>query len=436
MATGGATSGAVARAGHGPILAAMRTIRRLLLLIAFSAMLVLCFLDLESPGDYTGFVAFGQAANDGALAYDPAVQARYMEGGHHWATWPPGFVPLASGLAVLDGIAHAPAVITFQLLNLAMLALVLLVIVEWLTGRRVALPGAAAGPEDGIAWDASVIAVALLVPIRLVVNNFEHAQVNLVVLGLVVLGFRLLERRPLAGGLLFGLGSAIKATPILLLPYLAWRARGRAFGAAALGALVGWVALPALVLGPEGAVTWWRAWIEALPLAGAQEGWMNQSLRSMAVLHLGADAGFTAWLVGTVALAGAILLAFGRPFRAVEPRRTAAEVAVLLVAITIVSPVAWKAHYVTLVPLCAAIFVFVREVGGAPRRLAFGSLVVAFAGISLTPSDLIGRTPSVVFQRYGIVLMMALLLVVAALVLLRTAADSASSDSAPADSTL
>ena len=235
----------------------MRTARRVLLFIAFAAMLVLCFVDLESPGDYTGFVAFGQAANDGVVVYDPAVQPRYMEGGHVWATWPPGFVPLASGLAVLDGIAHAPAVIAFQLFNLGMLVLVLFLIVDWLTDRRPA-------------WDAPVVAVALLVPLRLVVSNFEHAQVNLVVLGLVLLGFRWLERRPLAGGLLFGLGSAIKATPILLLPYLAWRARGRALGAAALGVVVGWLALPALVLGPEGAVTGWRAWVEALPVAGAQ----------------------------------------------------------------------------------------------------------------------------------------------------------------------
>lgn len=400
----------------------MRTTRRVLLFIAFAAMLVLCFVDLESPGDYTGFVAFGQAANDGVVAYDPAVQARYMEGGHHWATWPPGFVPLASGLAVLDGIAHAPALIAFQLLNLAMLCVALFVIGEWLTSRRPA-------------WDAPVVAVALLVPLRLVVSNFEHAQVNLVVLGLVLLGFRWLARRPLAGGLLFGIGAAIKATPILLLPYLAWRARGRALGAAALGVLVGWLALPAVVLGPEGAVAWWRAWVEALPLAGAQEGWMNQSLRSIAVLRFGPDAGLAVWLAGTTALAGAILFAFGRPFRGVETHRTAAEVAVLLVAITIVSPVAWKAHYVTLVPLCAAIFVLARDAGGARRKFAFGSLVVAAAGINLTPSDLIGHAPSIAFQRYGIVLVLALLLVVAALVLLRAPAAVAAPASAPADST-
>jgi len=296
------------------------------------------------------------------------------------------------------------------------------VIVEWLTGRPAA-------------WEAPVVAVALLVPIRLVVNNFEHAQVNLVVLGLVLLGFRWLERRPLAGGLLFGLGSAIKATPILLLPYLAWRARGRALGAAVLGVLVGWIALPALLLGPEGTIMWWHAWIDALPLAGAQEDWMNQSLRSIAVLRFGPEVGLTVWLAGTAALAGAILLAFGRPFRGVEARRAGAEVAVLLVAITIVSPVAWKAHYVTLVPLCAAIYVLGRDAGGARRRFALGSLVVAAAGITLTPSDLIGRTPSVVFQRYGIVLALALLLVVAALIVLRTPAGSGSAalDSAPAD---
>jgi hypothetical protein len=377
--------------------------------MAWTAMLVLCFVDLDSPGDYTGFVAFGRAANDGALAYDPDMQARYLEGGQHWATWPPGFVPLASGLAVLDGLAHPPAVIGFQLLNLVMLAVALFVVAEWLGGHRPA-------------WDAPVVAVALLVPIRLVVNNFEHAQVNLIVLGLVLLGFRLLEGRPLAGGLLFGIGSAIKATPILLLPYLAWRARGRALGAALLGVLVGWIVLPALVLGPKEAVTWWREWIEAVPVAGAQDDWMNQSLRSIAVLRLGPGIGLPVWMAGTAGLAGAILLAFGGPFRDVESRRTAAEMAVLLVAITIVSPVAWKAHYATLVPLCAAIFILAQEVGGARRKLALASLAVAAAGINLTPSGLIGRTPSVILESYGIVLGVAVLLVLTALMLLRAPA--------------
>ena len=408
----------------------MRNARRVLLIVAWTAMAVLCFLDLDTPGDYTGFVAFGRAVNDGVLVYAPDAQARYLDaGGQHWATWPPGFAPLASVLARFDAVAHAPAVILFQLLNLAALAMTAFVAAEWLTGRR---PGAPE-PERRLAWDAPVIAVAILVPIRLVVSNFEHAQVNLLVLGLVLLGFRMVERRPASGGLLFGLGSALKATPILLLPWLVWRRRWRALGAALLGVLFAWLVLPAAVLGFEQVLPWWRAWLEALPLAGAQENWMNQSLRSIAVLRLGPETGLRVWVAGTAALALAILVAFGRPFLDVGRRRAGAEVAVLLVAITVVSPVAWKAHYATLVPLAATVFVLAHRAGGVRGRLGLGVLGVTAAGINLTSSDLVGRSAAVFLQERGVVLWAALLLLATALTLLSAAEEGTGARSGARD---
>lgn len=394
----------------------MRRFSRWAVLLAWTAMLVLSFLDLETPGDYTHFVAFGEAALAGQVPYPDAVTGVAGAAGGSWATWPPGFVPLAAVLARFDAIAHAPAVVSFQLFNLAMLTVALLVVAAWLTGRRPVWR--TSEPDVRLEWDAPLVAVALLVPLRMVFSNFEHAQVNLVVLGLVLLGFYLLDRRPLAGGLLFGLGSAIKATPIALLAYLAWRRRTRALAVATAGVAVGWVVLPALVLGPEGVAEWWRAWIGALPHSGGQESWMNQALRSVAVLGLGAGPGTAIWVGGTIALAGAIPFALGRPFRGVEPRRTAIEVAILLVAITIVSPVSWKAHYVTLVPLCAAVLVMTRQADGRWRKLGLASLAVAAAGLNLTSPELIGWSAMRWLEGRGLVLWIALLLVIVGLVLI------------------
>lgn len=395
----------------------MRKLSRWGVLAAFGAMLVSSFLDLESPGDYTHFVAFGHAAAEGLVPYPDAATGVAGAGGGPWATWPPGFAPLAAVIARFDSMAHAPAVVSFQLLNLAFLALALWVVVAWLTGRRPVSRGP--DPDGRLEWDAPLVAVGLLVPFRMVLSNFEHAQVNLVVLGLVLVGFYLLDRRPLAGGLMFGLGSAIKATPIALLAYLAWRGRIRALVVATAGVAVGWVVLPVLVLGPEGVVEWWRAWIGALPHSGGQESWMNQSLRSVAVLGLGAGPGTAIWVGGTIALAGAIPFALGHPFRGVEPRRTAIEVAILLVAITIVSPVSWKAHYVTLVPLCAAVLVMARQADGRWRKLGLTSLALAAVALNLTSPELIGWSATRWLEGRGLVLWTALLLVSVGLVFLR-----------------
>ncbi|MFW6084981.1 MAG: glycosyltransferase family 87 protein [Gemmatimonadota bacterium] len=394
----------------------MRKLSRWGVFVAGAAMFVSSFLDLESPGDYTHFVAFGEAALEGLVPYPDAATGVAGPGGGPWATWPPGFVPLASLLARLDGMAHAPTVVSFQLLNLAMLAVALWVVVAWTTGRR---PVSRSPDPDGrLQWDAPLVAVALLVPFRMVLSNFEHAQVNLVVLGLVLLGFYLLDRRPLAGGLLFGLGSAVKATPVALLAYLAWRGRTRALAFAAGGVAVGWFGLPAMVLGPDGAVEWWRAWIGALPHAAGQESWMNQSLRSVATLGFGPGPGDVAWMLGTAGLAIGIAAAFGRPFRAVGARRTAAEIAILLVAVTIVSPVSWKAHYVTLVPLCAAVLVLARRADRGRRRAGLVGLVIAGVGFNITSPEIVGWAAMTWLEERGLVLWFALSLLALGLFLL------------------
>ncbi|TFG66186.1 MAG: DUF2029 domain-containing protein, partial [Gemmatimonadales bacterium] len=373
-----------------------------------------CFQHLESRIDYDRFVLFGRVVNDGGLVYDPVVQAEYRGGDTNWAVWPPGFAPFASSLARMDAIAQKPTALLFQFLGLVGLFVALFVVVEWLTGRR----PLASDPDRRIAWDAPVIAIAVLVPIRLVMSDFEISQVNLIILGLVVLGARLLDSRKWPGGLLIGLGSAMKATPILLLPYFIWRGRWRAFGATVFGVFIGWFALPSLWLGPGRTLEWWRAWIQTLPQAGAQYGWMNQSLLATAVRIFGLETGMAVWWAGALLLALGILIAFGRPFRQVGSRRTAAEVSTLLVAITIVSPVSWKSHYVTLVVLCAAVFIMARDVGDSRGRNALWGLALVTAGFNLSSENFIGWDANVLLQHYGVITWSSLLLVTISLILL------------------
>ena len=93
--------------------------------------------DLAAPGDYDRFVAFGWTAINGQIPYDPAVEHSYILA--HWATWPPAFAPIAAVMARLDGMAHEPAVLLFQLLNLVALALVMVVMTRWLYDRKLSL---------------------------------------------------------------------------------------------------------------------------------------------------------------------------------------------------------------------------------------------------------------------------------------------------------
>lgn len=402
--------------------------------------------DLASPGDYTGFVAFGTAAAVGQIPYAPSVEAAYLNA--RWATWPPSFAPIAVLLARMDAIAHEPAVFLFQLANLLALALVLWILARWLYDRRLTLglPGAASGRDP---WGAARAGgtlplaalpalVAFLVPLRVVLANFEHAQSNLLILGLAVAGMWLLrEGRRAGGGVALGLATAFKATPLLLLGYLAWKGRWRDLGAALAGCGLTWLVLPGLLLGPGRLGAWYGAWIRKSAGSAAQTSPLNQSL--LAALQRLAPGG-PAWpmfLVVAAALVAIGLWALRRPGGALPDghrpdgeawrgRREVLEVALVLAAMSLLSPLAWKAHFVTLVPLAGALFAFTpagerwRRTGPAVHggRALYVVLSAAFVVLDLSSDGVVGRSAARALEGASVVTWGALLLAGAGLVVL------------------
>jgi len=407
--------------------------------------------DLASPGDYTGFVAFGTAAAAGQLPYDPAIEAAYLDA--RWATWPPSFAPIAVLLARADAVAHEPAVFLFQLANLLALAFVLAVLARWLYGRRLTLGLPRAGGDGGDPWGAGggpwaaaraggelpLAALpalgALVVPLRVVLANFEHAQSNLLILALSVGGMWLLRRgRRAGGGVAIGLATAFKATPLLLLAYLAWRGRWRDLGAAVAGCALTWALLPAMLLGPARLGTWYGAWIRKSAGAAAQTSPLNQSLLAALERLLPGAPGWPLFLAAAAAVTAAGLWALGRPGpmrerRAGEgARREALEVAVVLAGMSLLSPLAWKAHYVTLVPLVAALLAFTPAgerwrsgAGQESRDRGRGLYLVLAAGLvllDLTSDGVVGRAAARALEAGSVVTWAALLLGAAGLVTL------------------
>lgn len=392
-------------------LPAPAAMRRVACALAWTVLVVLCFVRLDKLGDYPGFLAFGRAALDDVMVYDMATQRHYRpDFDGPWATWPPGLVPLAVGLALGDKVSPGGTVILFRLLNLAGFVLALLVVAEWTTGRRLRHPD----PEQRLRWDDPLLAFGVLLPVRFVMNNFEHTNVNPLPMGLVLLGLRVVGSRPGLGGLAFGLGSAIKATPILMLGWLAWRRRWKDLLWCTLGTVAGWVLAPMLFVGADGLVLWWQGWIDALPQSGSQDNWMNQSPRSVGTTLWGTDVGVKLWLAGSLALLLMVLVALRAPFRDVGHARRGAEAALLLVAITIVSPVAWKAHYVTLGPLAVAMWAMGCAQGERVRGLVLRWLIAFAVLLNLTSRGLLDRPLAMWLQEHGSVLLTALAMVAVA----------------------
>ena len=118
------------------------------------------------------------------------------------------------------------------------------------------------------------------------------------------------------------------------------------------------------------------------------------------------------------ALAVALVLAywFRRHPRDWADPRTAAELAILLGAMVVVDPLAWKAHYVVLiVPYTFAWWALRRLPADAPGRMWRWTLWwVSFACITLSAPTLVGAHWRDVLESLNVILIGALLLLVLA----------------------
>jgi hypothetical protein len=418
--------------------------------------------ELRSPGDYLGFVAFGRAALDGVLPYSRALETLYRPDLHAaWATWPPAFAPAAAALAIVDRVSRPLGVFLVQTAALGGLAAALTFFAGRVgVGAGVDADAAASRVTAALLLSAPVL-LAVAVPYRILLDSLQNTQVNLLVLGLVAVAFGLLgSGRRWVGGFTLGAATSFKAAPLLLLGYLAWRGRWRDLGAAAVGVAAWWIALPALVLGLGGAIggpgsgaagglpgasagilASYAAWLGHATSGTLLVRGSNQSLLA-AILRLapvGHGAGVALFVAATALLAAITLAAFGRPLRRVGPRREAAELAVMLVAVSLLSPLAWKAHYVSLAPLVLVLAAGVaartragteeegesEEEGEAEAaahanggRVGAGLLALfalAFVALDLTGRDLVGRGLSAAAERWGAVTWTALALLLAAL---------------------
>src|SRR2546428_487207 len=102
----------------------------------------------------------------------------------------------------------------------AMVLLVALAEVARSLGRAGRLP---------FVWSA--VAVPFLFTARLFDDNLQHGQINALLLFLCLFAFVLFrEQRLIAGGLALALAASLKAVPVLLLGYLAYKRRWRELG--------------------------------------------------------------------------------------------------------------------------------------------------------------------------------------------------------------
>jgi alpha-1,2-mannosyltransferase len=308
----------------------------LLLVVAAAIHVAVIRLALLHLNDFHDMVAATQLILSGGSPYQPLdlpPPDRSGFGPQH-SNYPPTAYVLLAPIAALPGpVRDIGWVLLIELSLAGVVALVYRGI-----GRPTVIEG--------------IAVAALLLLFYPVLDNLAYGQVNLLVLLLVAVAVLAHQRgRPTIGGLALAVGVALKLTPLPLLLYFAWRRDWRLVAAcvAALGLLAG----ATLALG------WGPRWVEYTafvgPLGRGTASVDNQTLNGMLLRAWRPDlSGFpigplppafvAAWYAAEAGLLGVLLLAL-RGARVASGLRTWLEVAIILVAVPLLQPVAWHHHH-------------------------------------------------------------------------------------------
>ena len=197
-------------------------------------------------------------------------------------------------------------------------------------------------------WKPVVLAVAAVAkPLQ---GNFEHQNLLVVLLALIVAGIDALhEGRDRSAGMWIGVATATKAFPGLLLAYLAYRRRWRALGTGV--AVAAALTLGSMLrYGPTGALSAVRDWV-VMARAGQQAaGYGYQPLGSWVLGLGGSDTGAWLAMAGCGALVAAALMARRRG----EDENPLYEAGLVTVLAVLVSPIGWFYYQLLAIPAWVA----------------------------------------------------------------------------------
>jgi hypothetical protein len=278
--------------------------------------------------------------------------------------------------------------------------------------------------------------LSLLLSAKLILAVFENQAYDALVLLVLLLGlYALTTGRELRGGAGLAFAAALKATPLIFLPYLLWRRR---FAAAAAFVVVFLAAsfLPDLLFTPAGAghgyfLTWLRE-VAGNSFGAKDTYWaganiMNHSLRGAVSLNIDETTQHALNHAVLYAVDAAFIIVIGLLITIPPPDRAsiAFDGSLLIISMLMLSPMSSRSHYVAmLLPYMTVIALGFRD----KRTLNLGRAVLAASFVLLTVSgnDLVGETVTVWAYHHSFMVLGTLVLLIyfAALAIERSRRDN------------
>ena len=322
------------------------------------------------------------------------------------------YLPLLAELMIPFALMPLPAAAYFWFLVSA----ASLIIAAWMS--------ATLALKDTVHYSGSqrliVAMLATAVVIRFALDNFDYGQVNTLVAALSVAHVFLYEkRRKLSSAVALALAASIKLSPLILLIYhLAKRRPKFVAGSAVLFMVMTVLSFaPFGPRAPSAFQTFFHRTVkneQGFDLAYSG----NQSLRG-AVARLSGDQGASTRVPGDpITLAVSLAMVAGSAFMAMRRPGSSGSIASLFCCIPLLSPLAWKGHFVVLIFPVAFL---ISEVIWKPRsKIGLGLvavLIAVFALLNLTSPRIIGLAASEWFDRHSLICAAAVLIYLATIFL-------------------
>jgi alpha-1,2-mannosyltransferase len=287
----------------------------------------------------------------------------------------------------------------------------------------------------------------LLLSAKLILAVFENQAYDALVILAVLIGLAALcAGRPFTAGAGLALATALKATPLIFLPYLLWK---RYFVAAAAFVIVYATAslLPDILFKPAGADSYFSTWLWEVagpslginPTSAPFAFWdganiLNHSLHGTVALNLDEAGQHDLFETVLAAADGSLsLIAIIAALVTLSPRRPqsiAIDGSLLLIAMLMLSPMTSRSHYVALLlPYMTLVALNLRDEHTA--GLGRAVLAASFVLVTLTGNDAVGQAVTVWAYRHSVFGALVLLIYFAALAIERSAPASAAITSAP-----
>lgn len=270
---------------------------------------------------------------------------------------------------------------------------------------------------------------ALLLSAKVMLAVFENQAYDALVLVAVLLGLAALrDGRAVAAGAGLALAAALKATPLIFLPYLLWK---RYFASAATFVLVYAIAslLPDILFAPAEGPGYFSTWLGGVvgPSLGVSSAgaagvpfvfWdganiLNHSLRGAVSLNID-EAHHRGLFEAALASADGCFAVIVGTLVAVSPRRQqsiAIDGSLLLIAMLMLSPMTSRSHYVALLLPYMTLLAANRrdQTSGSLGRAV---LAISFILVTLTGNDVVGQAVTVWAYRHSAIVLGTLVLLV------------------------